>query len=526
MKEMLYLLKRRIRHLIKMIKPVPQCFYDFYKFNSPWWKENTPETKNAGSILYVSRTPFPLAMVVNMPVVKKIAEEQHKKIVIGLPYAYNDKQTKLLYGSYGVDDYMIIDTSPWYMWLYFAYKALKIIYTKNGVEKLLKLSYKGVSFGEELYDAIIRMDTNMYTIDKMSIKYISIIVDAYSNIYNADKAFSNKYDTLVYGDCDYNMQGWPKMAIHHNRKCFQANCSGIIDHQEKKENRVFNGGRITKEIYESESKKIDARKLEEFLRKRFVGADKNYLDCCAYYNKKEYSLATMYDVLCVNHRERKNVLIAAHAFSDAPHYAYNMIFKDYFTWLFETIKILKESDNVNVFVKEHPTAYYYGEKGSVAYYVAKYQMDNVYVLPQDFNTISVFSTMDAVVTCQGTIGLEATIYGIPVFTAGQGYYYGFGIDNNSDNLEEYIYKMHHITEYPKPTEHQIRLAKEVLYLSMKRDEIRPSIIEIQDQSVKMNWLRPDAIIAQCCSINELLKEGITPKENYDNLLKYIKVMHD
>ena len=523
---MLFLLKRKIRRLIGFIKPVPQCFYDFAKLNSPWWENVEPVDKSNGNVLYVDRKPFPLAMVITMPVVKKIADEQKKRVIIGLPYVHNNKQTKMMYSSYGVDDYITIDTAPWYMWVYFAYKALKIIYARDGVNKLLNLSYKGVKFGEELYDAIIRGTKGLYTLNTLRMKYISIIISAYANIYNAEKFFSCEHNILVYGDCDYEMQGWPKMAIYHNRKCFQANCSGIIDHQEKKEYRVFNGGRITKEIYESESKKIDARKLEEFLRKRFVGADKNYLDCCAYYNKKEYSLATMYDVLCVNHRERKNVLIAAHAFSDAPHYAYNMIFKDYFTWLFETIKILKENDNVNVFVKEHPTAYYYGEKGSVAYYVAKYQMDNVYVLPQDFNTISVFSTMDAVVTCQGTIGLEATIYGIPVFTAGQGYYYGFGIDNNSDNLEEYIYKMHHITEYPKPTEHQIRLAKEVLYLSMKRDEIRPSIIEIQDQSVKMDWQRPDAIIAQCCSINKLLKKGITPKENYDNLLKYIKVMHD
>lgn len=523
---MLFLLKRKIMRLIGLMKPVPQCFYEFAKLNSPWWKDIEPVDKSNGSVLYVDRMPFPLAMVVTMPVVKKIADEQNKRVIIGLPYVHNNKQTKMMYSSYGVDDYITIDNAPWYIWVYFAYNALKIIYTRDSVNKLLSLSYKGVKFGEELYDAIIRNTNSLYTLNELKLKYLPIITSAYVNIYNADKFFSREHNILVYGDCDYEMQGWPKMAINYNKKCFQVNYSGVINHQEKKENKVFNCGKLSKEIYEESLKKITPQKLEQFLQNHFCGSSENCLDRYAYYGKNKYTLEKLYDVLNVVDRNKKNVLIAAHAFSDTPHYAYNLIFRDYFTWLFETIKILQANDKINIFVKEHPTAYYYGETGSVAYYVKKYNMSNIYVLPQDFNTISVFSIMDAVVTCQGTIGLEATIYGIPVFTAGQGYYYGFGIDNNSKTLEEYTYKMLHITEYPKPTELQMQTAKNVLYLTGKKDEVKREIREIEDLDVKMNWQRPDVLVAQCQEINKKLMKGVSPKEGYENLLDNVKIMHD
>lgn len=526
MKAMLFLLKRKIRRLIGLMKPVPQCFYDFAKLNSPWWKDVELADKSNGNILYVDRKPFPLAMVITMPVVKKIADEQKKRVIIGLPYVHNNKQTKMMYSSYGVDDYITIDTAPWYMWIYFAYKALKIIYARDGVNKLLNLSYKEVKFGEELYDAIIRGANGLYTLNKLKLKYLSTIMNAYVNVYNANKFFSCEHNILVYGDCDYEVKGWPKMAIHYNRKCYEVDYTCIVEHQEHKENKVLNGGKLTKEIYEQSLREITPKKLEQFLQKHFCGGNENYLDRCAYYHKKKYSKEKLYEDLNVVDRKKKNILVAAHIFSDSPHYGYNMIFKDYFEWLFQTIKILQGNDKINIFVKEHPTAYHYDETGSVAYYIKKYNMSNIYVLPQDFNTISAFSIMDAVVTCQGTVGLEATIYGIPVFTASQGYYYGFGIDNNSKTLEEYTYKMLHITEYPKPTELQIQTAKEVLYLTRKKGEMKREIREIDDMDVKLNWQHPDVFVAQCQEINKKLLKGVTPKEGYEGLLDNIRIMHD
>lgn len=523
---MLYLFKRRIRHFINSLQPVNECFYKFASLNKKWWKGVSSNDKFDGSILYIDRTPFPLSMVVNMPFVKRMAEKYNKKIIIGLSYVHNDKQTKLMYSSYGVDDYITIDTAPWYMWIYFAYKALNIIFATNGVDKLLNLSYQGVKFGEEVYDCIIRTHSDLYTLKSMKIKYISNIAMAYANIYNAHEAFLNKYDILIYEDCDYEMQGWPKMAIHHQKKCFQITHSGLIEHLERKEDKVLNCGKITREFFEKSLKDIENSKLEKFLLKHFCGENEDYLDRYAYYKKKKYNFNEICDVLGVVDKTKKNVLVAAHAFSDTPHYAYNMVFKDYFTWLFETIRILQKNNNVNVFVKEHPTAYYYRETGSVAYYVKKYNMSNVYVLPQNFNTISIFSTMHAVVTCQGTIGLEAVIHGIPVFTAGQGYYYGFGIDNNSVNLDEYTYKMLHITEYAKPAEDQVQTAKILLYLTRKRDELKREITNISDRSVKMDWGRHDAIVAQCREINKRLLEGVKPNEDYENLLDNIRIIID
>ena len=75
--------------------------------------------------------------------------------------------------------------------------------------------------------------------------------------------------------------------------------------------------------------------------------------------------------------------------------------------------------------------------------------------------------MDVVVTCQGTIGIEAVIHGIPVVTASKGYYYGFGIDNNASSIEEYTKLLNNLRDLPVITNQQRDVAKKLLYISSK-----------------------------------------------------------
>ena len=94
-------------------------------------------------------------------------------------------------------------------------------------------------------------------------------------------------------------------------------------------------------------------------------------------------------------------------------------------------------------------------------------IDNIYIIPDDCSTISMFQIMDVVVTCQGTIGIEAVIHGIPVVTASKGYYYGFGIDNNASSIEEYTKLLNNLRDLPVITNQQRDVAKKLLYISSK-----------------------------------------------------------
>ena len=472
---------------------------------------------------------YPYALVGMMPFVKQLAKKYKRKIVIGYNFGVLDDGLRAMYDSYGVDAYRRVDCIPFWWQLYFLFLALKMWFMrKNGMD-IVNISYHGVPFGDDIYDALIRNNEGTYTIRRVKLKYTKFIARTYFSMYCAEKLFSdrNRYDMLVFTDCDYERCGYPKMAMKYGLKIWQASGTRNTEHREKEGYKLIHRLTITKEMYDTVNAKINKSMIDSFLKSHFNGMNTNYLDRVAYAGKKLYKKEDLYKVLGVIGLNRRNILVAAHAFSDTPHYGRHMIYQDYYCWLVGTVKLLAQNPNVNVFVKEHPTSYMYKEKGSVKYHIDKYKLSNVYVLPADFSTKSVFSLMDAVVTCQGTIGLEATIFGLPVFTASQGYYYGFGIDINSDTIEKYEERMRSITEYPKPTEEQREKAKVLLYIAMQVNNFKYTEDMTDDDIRRYPWSSKDAKQRQCESIIRYLKQGVDPRGKYYNqLLQEVCILHD
>lgn len=499
---------------------------EFDKLNAPFWKSEEP-AKKEGKILYFTRSFYPYTVVTVMPFLKYLSKKYLKKIVIASELGICDENAMKIYGSYGIDGHIIVGRVPFYMQVYFLFWALKFWVLRKSGDDVLKLKYHDVPFGEEVYDAIIRKNEKLYTVGRIELRHVSNIIRCLFHIYSAEQIFKyNDYDMFVYTDCDYELNGYPKMAMKYGMRMWQVVGSGITEHRERKYYKVINGGFITQDEYNKAKVELSSKDIDMFLKAHFSGADVTYIDRMAYCEKKEYDKVGLYNTLNVKYTDRKNVLVAAHAFSDTPHYGINMLYRDYFTWLIETVKILSENKEVNVFVKEHPSASLYGEEGSVTYYISTYHYNNVYVLPADFNTISAFSIMDAVVTCQGTIGLEATIWGLPVFTASQGYYSGFGIGYSSKSISEYEVKMLNITTYSPPNLDSKNTAKLLLYIAMNRRNAM--LHELIDSKVFMKpWGENKAIENQLESINIYLQKGVDPRGSlYSNEFCGIRVQMD
>lgn len=499
---------------------------EFAKLNAPFWISEEPSKKD-GKILYFTRSFYPYTVVNVMPFLKYLAKKNSKKIIIASEPGICDENAMRVYASYGIDGHIIVGRVPFYMQIYFLFWALKFWVLRKSGDDVLKLKYHDVPFGEDVYDAIIRKNEKLYTVERIGLRHAYDIMRCFFHMYEAEQTFKyNDYEMFVYSDCDYELNGYPKMAMKYGVRIWQSSGATIIEHKERKNYKVINGGFITQDEYNAVKNDLSERDVELFLKAHFSGADVTYLDRKAYYEKKEYDALELYKSLHVKDTERKNILVAAHAFSDTPHYGSNMIYRDYFIWLMETVKILSKNKQVNVFVKEHPTAYLYGEEGSVTYYISEYKYKNVYVLPADFNTISAFSIMDAVVTCQGTIGLEATIFGLPVFTASQGYYSGFEVGYSSKSIGEYEDKMLNITNYPPPNLESQNTAKLLLYVAMNR---RNAIVhDLIDSAVIVKpWIDSKAQEYQLDSINMYLRKGIDSKGDlYRNGFVNIRIQED
>lgn len=499
---------------------------EFFTLNSPFWKDEPPLLRK-GKILYFTRLFYPYTVVNVMPFLKYLSKKYSKQLIVASEHCVCDKDRLKIYDSYNIDGHITVADVPLVKQIYFLLLSLRFWLLRKKGDDILKLKYHDVPFGEDVYDAIIRNDVNLYTLDRIKIHHAYIILKCFFHMYAAEKIFKEgSYDMFVYTDCDYELCGYPKMAMKYGVRIWQDVGSFITEHRERKNYKVINKGFINREEFEKISRELSEEDLNIFLKKHFCGFDENYIDRKAYYGKRKYDINELYRSLNVKTKANSNVLVAAHTFSDTAHYGCNILYKDYFTWLIETVKILSKNTNINVFVKEHPSAWRYEEEGSVLRYFEEHKYSNVYVLPKDFNTLSAFSIMDAVITCQGTIGLEATIWGVPVFLAGEGYYSGFGIGHLSKTVAEYENKLLHVTEYEKPDRRKKDIAKILLYIAVtKRSAIGHDLIDAD--VFKKDWNAPDSDIYQLESVNAYLKAGVDPRgRSYYKEFNNIRVQED
>ena len=124
-----------------------------------------------------------------------------------------------------------------------------------------------------------------------------------------------------------------------------------------------------------------------------------------------------------------------HVFSDSPHTSTMNVHKDYYDWFVDTLEQAKSIKTVNWYIKVHPSAFVYNEKIMLENYCRK--DDGIYLLPDSFSTASVWDSCDAVITCQGTIGIEAACRGIPTIASGRPFYDGFNIIYCARSKDEY-----------------------------------------------------------------------------------------
>lgn len=171
---------------------------------------------------------------------------------------------------------------------------------------------------------------------------------------------------------------------------------------------------------------------------------------------------------------KKTVVVFSHILWDANLFFGEDLFSDFGEWLLETVRAAYANSAVNWIIKLHPGNIWkriqenwnddldevnliQSQLGPLPTHVKLMYPDT------DINTFSLFDVADYAITVRGTIGVEMSCFGIPVFTAGTGRYSGLGFTIDSASREEYLAKLSHIQDYPRLTPYQIELAKRYAY---------------------------------------------------------------
>lgn len=108
-----------------------------------------------------------------------------------------------------------------------------------------------------------------------------------------------------------------------------------------------------------------------------------------------------------------------HLFNDSPReQVYKPIYRDFYIWFVETLKIISDIKEVNWIIKDHPYSKRYGQSKEVEKLVKKYSKKNIKLI-SSFDGFDIIKDLsDYVVTVSGTVCLESTRYGIQCITAG------------------------------------------------------------------------------------------------------------
>jgi hypothetical protein len=180
---------------------------------------------------------------------------------------------------------------------------------------------------------------------------------------------------------------------------------------------------------------------------------------------------------------RKTAVVFSHVLWDANMFYGRDVFSDQEEWFVETVRAACENDRVNWIVKLHPANVwklrrdgYEGELDetrAIRERVGELPA-HVHVLPpdSDISTWSLFGVTDYGVTIRGSIGFELPCFGVPVLTAGTGFYSGRGFTLDSASAEEYLARLRAIeTIEPLPAE-QVTLARKHAYALFRLRQTR------------------------------------------------------
>ena len=179
---------------------------------------------------------------------------------------------------------------------------------------------------------------------------------------------------------------------------------------------------------------------------------------------------------------KKTVAIMPHIFCDAPHAYPSTLYSDYYEWFIETAKILKQNSNINVMVKEHPSAHLYNEKGVMEERLKDNNI-NITVIDSEENTYSIIQNTDVIVTCGGTIGLEFACTGKPVILAANPPYSNLGFTIDNKTIKDYTHSLLNCHLLHDLNEKQKENAFLTAYLSYDSNKVNVKKLEIGSKGV-------------------------------------------
>ena len=135
--------------------------------------------------------------------------------------------------------------------------------------------------------------------------------------------------------------------------------------------------------------------------------------------------------------------VFGHSWFDFPHSIGMSWFRDFVDWMHSTLDTAQDIPTVNFLCKSHPADNWYppvqGE--TLADMVATRNLPNIAIVDESWNGGALLQAVDGVITCHGTIAIEAAASGVPALIAHPGWYGDLGFTVTARSLDDYRKKL-------------------------------------------------------------------------------------
>ena len=395
----------------------------------------------------------------------------------------NDEQTKEFFNCFNSKKNIFLTKQKIIEKIKYILIANKILTKYKNVDEFLKFKPNGILIGEAVYDHFIRNDNNPST-NHLCYKFLFFLAEAlYVNDFSKKFFKENKINYMVIGE----KQFIPSMIVFQN--ALKAKVEVI--------SRVGGPKEFSIVIYRSldekhnQQKKLDKKFLRKFFLKnklkysnmglhriknildqKIRNPDPNIRKQIKRIKNAKNKLNQFYDDLNLD-PAKKTCFIFSHNLLDGVLNGKRIhVFKDYLSWLRETLSFINKLDNnINWVIKEHPSDYGFLKIKTTTKIefdkIIGFNNKNIRFFPKNFSTSIIKDIADCVLSLSGTCGMEYACFGIHSINSGGIFYSENGFTNDYKNKKEYFNFLQNIEKVieKKLTKNQIYKARVHYYLS-------------------------------------------------------------
>lgn len=359
-----------------------------------------------------------------------------------------DLKGKKIFNSFGINEIIYINEGNFLIRVINLVKAFKMLKNIESIDKLIKLKVDKIEIGRLTYDQFLRFVKDP-SIKNIVVDFYFVLAQAITLNNQFKKLFiKNKNTYLIQSETHYfPLSLCFSNAIKFGNKIISRRGEiakiGLKIFSKKMNNYRENRNRPSKKSFNLFKNKLIKNKiLIKNIDKYFdlnIGKEihqiiKKNNPKKNFENRKEINNYFNFDY------KQPIVLILAHELSDGNlHNSWNLFKNDLF-WLEETLKKIKDINNVNWIIKPHPSESIYNNKIKTKDVFNAYvkNKNNIALFPDNYNIENFHKFISVAITSHGSAGFQYPLKSIPTIICGESTSSGFGFNIEPKTKEQYF----------------------------------------------------------------------------------------